>query len=166
MDVLPLNSLFWSPPTAVHRNLTHQIWRFLVYIFLGSNQLFSKLLQRYNSNQSSRPQRVDNFHKLWVYCNNERSTHTEVLSCSSGSGRTPYRLVMKVLLLYTVSCQFFLCVPIFPYGTPFPQVWIILFLLSLSVVLPRIWSHICLGILVETVRHSWWSPTEVSLPQV
>ena len=34
IDVLPLNSLFWSPPTAVH-DLTHQIWRFLVYIFLG-----------------------------------------------------------------------------------------------------------------------------------
>ena len=33
IDALPLNSLFWSPPTAVHI-LTHQIWRFLVYIFL------------------------------------------------------------------------------------------------------------------------------------
>ena len=37
-DALPLNSLFWSPPTAV-QDLKHHIhiWRFLIYIFLGSH---------------------------------------------------------------------------------------------------------------------------------
>ena len=34
-DALPLNFLFWSPPLQ-YTDLTHQIWRFLVYIFLGS----------------------------------------------------------------------------------------------------------------------------------
>ena len=33
-DALPLNSLFWSPPTAVHRFDTWDGW-FLVYIFLA-----------------------------------------------------------------------------------------------------------------------------------
>ena len=38
-DALPLNSLFWSPHTAAYTDLTHQIVRFLVFIFLDFTKL-------------------------------------------------------------------------------------------------------------------------------